>query len=114
MDARGIEAHRSLHLRPEGRSKGKVTADAAGELAFHAGHSTASDFVDLTFEMNTLMVLSTAPHPLDPAESYQPGSVSLALFEKSASATAECMQIAENQRASQNTQRFYACCGGDL
>ena len=92
----------------------KVAADATGELAFHSGHSKAGDFIDLTFEMNTLMVLSSAPHPLDRAESYQPGSVGLALFAKPAGAAAECMQIAENQRASQNTQRFYQCCGGDV
>lgn len=90
----------------------KVTADAAGELSFHAGNSKAGDYIDLSFEMNTLMVLSAAPHPLDTAESYQPGDVNLTLFETSPEANTECARIAENMRAFQNTQRFYACHGG--
>ena len=90
----------------------KVTADAAGELTFHAGNSKAGDYIDLSFEMNTLMVLSAAPHPLDTAESYQPGDINLTLFETSPEANTECARIAENMRAFQNTQRFYACHGG--
>ncbi|GJL70835.1 MAG: urea carboxylase [Nitrosomonas sp.] len=90
----------------------KVTADVAGELSFHAGNSKAGDYIDLSFEMNTLMVLSAAPHPLDTAESYQPGDVNLTLFETSPEANMECARIAENMRAFQNTQRFYACHGG--
>lgn len=90
----------------------KVTADAAGELTFHAGNSKAGDYIDLSFEMNTLMVLSAAPHPLDAAEFYQPDDVNLTLFETSPEASTECTRIAENMRAFQNTQRFYACHGG--
>jgi uncharacterized protein YcgI (DUF1989 family) len=30
------------------------------------GHSKAGGFVDLRFEMNTLVVLNTCQHPLDP------------------------------------------------
>lgn len=92
----------------------RVTADETGELAFHSCHRKAGDFVDLTFEMNTLMVLSTAPHPLDRAETYQPGAVSLALFVPPAGVTEDCMQIAENERARQNTQRFYAQSEGEV
>jgi uncharacterized protein len=90
----------------------KVTVDVAGELSFHAGNSKAGDYIDLSFEMNTLMVLSAAPHPLDTAESYQPSDVNLTLFETSPEANTECARIAENMRAFQNTQRFYACHGG--
>ncbi|SER09410.1 hypothetical protein SAMN05421690_100846 [Nitrosomonas sp. Nm51] len=91
----------------------KVTADAAGELAFHAGNSKAGDYVDLSFEMDTLIALSAAPHPLDTAESYQPGDVSLALFVTSPEAISECARIPENKRGFQNTQRFYAGHGGE-
>ncbi len=92
----------------------KVTADAAGELAFHAGNSKAGDYVDLSFEMDTLMVLSAAPHPLDTAESYQPGDVNLTLFVTPPKAISECARIAENMRGLQNTQRFYAGHGGEV
>ena len=91
----------------------KVTADKAGELIFHEGSSKAGDYVDLSFEMSTLIVLSTAPHPLDPAKAYQPGAVNLALFATSPEITAECAHIAENVRGLQNTQRFYAGYGGE-
>jgi len=90
----------------------KVTADAAGELVFHPDNSDAGDYVDLSFTMDTLMVLSAAPHPLDIAQSYQPSAVNLALFATPSETTAVCMHIAENTRGLQNTQRFYACVGG--
>jgi len=53
----------------------KVIAKSSGELVFHTGNSKASDYVDLSFEMDTLMVLSAAPHPLDSADTYRPGAV---------------------------------------
>lgn len=92
----------------------KVTADAAGDLTFHAHSNNAGDYVDLSFEMDTLMVLSTAPHPMDTAKSYQPGAVNLALFTTPPETTDACARIAENIRGLQNTQRFYACCGGEI
>ena len=65
----------------------------------------------LSFEMNTLVVLSTAPHPLDPKASYQPGAVNLAVFNTPAEAATECLHSAENTRALKNTQHFY--CGDE-
>ena len=90
----------------------KVTADAAGELTFHAGNSKPGDHVDLSFEMDTLMALSAAPHPLDAAKTYQPGTVKLAAFATPSAVVNECARIAENQRALQNTRRLYVCHGG--
>ena len=58
----------------------KVTASSSGKLTFHPGNSKAGDYVNLSFEMDTLMVLSAAPHPLDPAQTYQPGAVRLTAF----------------------------------
>ncbi len=84
----------------------KVTADKNGELRFHPDNSAAGDYIDLSFEMNTLITLSTAPHPLDPAEHYQPGPVNLAMFATPAETTAACSHIAENVRARYNTHRF--------
>jgi urea carboxylase-associated protein 2 len=90
----------------------KVTANSSGELTFHPGNSKAGDYVDLSFEMDTLMVLSAAPHPLDPSKAYQPGAVNLAAFATPPSVAAECTRIAENARALLNTQHLYACHGG--
>jgi urea carboxylase-associated protein 2 len=90
----------------------KVTASESGELVFHADNSKAGDHVDLSFEMDTLVVLSAAPHPLDPAPAYQPGAVSLTAFVTPRPTASECTRIAENQRALQNTLRLYTCHGG--
>ncbi|SFW39353.1 urea amidolyase associated protein UAAP1 [Nitrosovibrio sp. Nv17] len=86
----------------------KVTIGASGDLRFHPGHSKAGDYVDLAFEMDTLVVLSAAPHPLDPAETYRPGAVGLAVFASPSASEAPCLHIAENARGLQNTQRLYA------
>ena len=55
----------------------KVTADEEGNLHFDTKHSRPGAYVDLRFEMNVLVVLSTAPHPLDPRLDYAPGDVTL-------------------------------------
>ncbi|MXS86551.1 urea carboxylase-associated family protein [Nitrosomonas sp. HPC101] len=86
----------------------KVTADSSGELQFHTNHSQAGSHVDLAFEMDTLVVLSAAPHPLDPAEAYRPGAVDLAVFPSPPAVTEVCAHIAENARGLENTRRLYA------
>ena len=90
----------------------KVTATASGKLVFQIGNSKAGNYVDLSFEMDTLMVLSAAPHPLDPADTYRPGAVSLTASATPREAAAECARIAENMRGLHNTRRLYAGCGG--
>ena len=91
----------------------KVTANDVGEMLFHSGNSKATDYVDLRFEMDTLVVLSTAPHPLAPAPKYEPGAVELMAFASPASTAGACNAIAENTRALENTRRLYMCCGGE-
>lgn len=93
----------------------KVTANSSGELEFHAGSSKAGDYVDLSFVMDTLVVLSTAPHPLDPAGTYCPKAIDLIAFATPPGVPGdfrwearECMSIAENERGLENTQRLYA------
>ena len=90
----------------------KVTATTSGKLVFHIGHSKAGNYVDLSFEMDTLMALSAAPHPLDPADTYRPGAISLTARATPPGAAAECARIAENLRGLHNTRRLYACGGG--
>lgn len=48
----------------------KVAADDAGNLKYHADNSTANSYVDLRFEMDTLVIFNTCPHPLNPASDY--------------------------------------------
>ncbi len=55
----------------------KVTVGEQGEMRFQSGNSKAGDSVELRFEMNTLVVLSTSPHALDPNPVYAPKDVLL-------------------------------------
>jgi urea carboxylase-associated protein 2 len=53
----------------------RVDVDDAGALSWHAGNSRPGACVELRFEMDTLLVLSNTPHPLDPGPTYQPPPV---------------------------------------
>lgn len=48
----------------------KVTAEEDGTMLFDPANSKAGDHVDLRFEMDTLVLLHTCPHPLNPAPQY--------------------------------------------
>ena len=97
-------------------SQGEVIAvgpggrDEAGKLHFHSGHSPAGATVDLRFDMDTLVVLSAAPHPLDPKPEYQPAAVRLTAWHAGpAAADDPCRNSCpQNQRGFINTERYYA------
>jgi uncharacterized protein YcgI (DUF1989 family) len=57
----------------------KVVADETGALSFVKNHSQAGGFVQLRAEMNTLVVLSNTPHPMDPSTTYAPRPVALSI-----------------------------------
>jgi uncharacterized protein len=88
----------------------KVTADGAGDLRFEVNHSRPGNYVDLRFEMPTLVVFATCQHPLDPALEYRPRSVRIAAFAaRSAEADDLCRnRCPENQRGFRNTEMLYA------
>jgi urea carboxylase-associated protein 2 len=50
-----------------------------GTLAWVGGNSKPGAAVELRFEMETLVVLSNTPHPLDPVKAYKPSPVALAI-----------------------------------
>jgi urea carboxylase-associated protein 2 len=55
----------------------KVTVDEAGGISFIPNFSPAGSSVELRSEMNTLVILNTCQHPLDPEASYCPKPVML-------------------------------------
>jgi uncharacterized protein YcgI (DUF1989 family) len=57
----------------------RIAVGEGGELAWVAGNSRPGAAVSLRFEMDTLVVLSNTPHPLDPATGYQPPPVELVI-----------------------------------
>jgi urea carboxylase-associated protein 2 len=87
----------------------KVVADDAGRLSFVSNHRQPAQHVDLRFEMNALVVLSTAPHPLDPALRHAPGAVQLIAWRSgTAGADDVCRNsCAENGRGFINTERTF-------
>jgi len=89
----------------------KVVADDAGKLSFVAGHSQAGGFIDLRFELNTLVVLNTCQHPLDPDPVYHPREVKLEVFPAAGPVAPDdrCRQSRpENGRAFRNTEDYHA------
>ncbi len=86
----------------------KVVADDDGKLAYVPGASKPGSHVDLRFEMDTLVVLNTCQHPLDPNPEYDPGGVKLEVFRsEEPSVDDPCFQSRpENLRAFENTQTY--------
>jgi hypothetical protein len=57
----------------------KVSADDAGRIDWVAGNSVAGAYVELRAEMDTLVVLSNTPHPMDPSPIYEPPPIELSI-----------------------------------
>ncbi|MGV8891616.1 MAG: urea amidolyase associated protein UAAP1 [Burkholderiaceae bacterium] len=87
----------------------KVSVDAEGRFAFAADHCQAGDFVELRFDMDVILALSTAPHALDPAPDYAPKKLGLVAWRcGSAPADDYCRAFRpENARALHNTDMLY-------
>ena len=86
----------------------KVAVDESGNLAFDESAASAGSYVDLRFEMDTLVILHTCPHPLNPAEVYPRKPVTYQLRPSEPVAVDDlCMNhCAENQRGFKNTELF--------
>jgi len=87
----------------------KVVADEDGKLSFVKNHCKSGETLELRFEMDTLVVLNTCQHPLDPDADYHPRAVKLEVFagESPHADDPSLMVRPENARAYQNTQDFY-------
>ena len=88
----------------------KVVVDDAGKLRFVAGSSKAGAHVELRYEMNTLVVLNTCQHPLDPDSNYHPRQVKLEVFKTPPPAADDPCRNSrpENTRAFRNTEDYFA------
>lgn len=88
----------------------RVYPNDAGELQFDERHCKAGDYVELRFEMHTLLVLATSPHPLDPNPQYSPSGATLSAFYTGpAPAQDPCRdQCPENGRGFRNTEAMFA------
>lgn len=87
----------------------KVASDEHGRFDFVPGHSPAGSTVTLYAPMDTLVVLTAIPHPLDPQPQYAPRPVELqvARVADHAAATALCRSSRpENARGFALTERL--------
>ncbi len=89
----------------------QVAVGADGALRFDASNAAAGRFVDLRFEMDTLVLLHTCPHPLDTAPLYPRRAVGLRIG-KAAPVAADdfCRNFRpENGRGFANTELYRHC-----
>ncbi len=88
----------------------KVVSDEEGHLTFIPDHSKADDFIELRFEIDTLVVLNTCQHPLDPDPVYRHRHVKLEVLDgEPATSDDPSLTIRpENLRAWENNQTYHA------
>jgi urea carboxylase-associated protein 2 len=92
-----------------------VGVDDAGNLSYMENNSKPGDYIELRFEMDTLVLMHTCPHPLNPAKDYPRKPVTYQVRQAAEVAADDyCMNHRpENQRGFQNNAIFHlgaGCC----
>ena len=87
----------------------KVAVRADGSFVYGVGNSPPGSYIDLRAEMNTLVVLHTCPHPLDPHPTYEPPPVHLAIRHAAPPEIDDICRVRceENVRAFTLTERYF-------
>ncbi|MCX6613157.1 MAG: urea carboxylase-associated family protein [Acidobacteria bacterium] len=87
----------------------KVQVDEEGRMKFIPGNSKAGDSVTLRSEMNTLLIIDTNPHPLDPSPVYKPKPVHLRFHRVDPPAADDLCRNScpENTRGFINSERYF-------
>jgi uncharacterized protein len=86
----------------------KVAAGADGALTWTEKHSKAGAHVTLRAGLDTLIVLSNTPHPLDPSPVYAPKPVALEIRQSLLPLDDHCKKhCAENERGFTLTERYF-------
>jgi urea carboxylase-associated protein 2 len=87
----------------------KIEVGSDGSLSYAVGASKAGDFVELRAEMDTLVVLDTGMHPLNPSPVYLRKPVRVTLLEcPPAAADDPCRRFCpENERGFINSANYY-------
>lgn len=105
MNARDMAANLNLFS--------KISVDDDGNMHYTTDNSQAGDHIELRFEMDTLVVFHTCPHPLNPATEYPKKPVTYQIRKaETVRDDDECMNSrAENQRGFKNTELYNIGCG---
>lgn len=90
-----------------------VKTDENGELKFADGNSKAGDSIELRFEMDTLVLLHTCPHPLNPAKDYPKKPVSYHIIKAAEVAEDDyCLNYREENKRGFKNNEIYHLAGG--
>jgi len=92
----------------------KVAVDDAGAMRFDPANSPAGSSVELRFEMDTLILMHSCPHPLDPATDYPRKPVALQFRKADPIAPDDaCLNSRpENGRGFKNNEIYHQCAHG--
>ncbi|MDD2897857.1 MAG: urea carboxylase-associated family protein [Desulfuromonadaceae bacterium] len=87
----------------------RIAADDEGNLAYVDNNSSAGSHVDLQAEMDTLVILCSCPHPMDPKAEYAPGPVKLTIWDSGITPENNpCRGFCpQNERGFINTGRYH-------
>ena len=87
----------------------KVIVDEAGGMQLAPGHCKTGQWVELRFEMDTLVLLHTGPHPLAESKKYSPPAIRLQARRGTSPAEDDpCrLRCPENARGFINTEKLY-------
>lgn len=88
----------------------RVETDEAGNMIFRDDNSPAGSTVDLRAELNCLVVLNSAPHPLAPGDRYPTGKVALSVHQTGPVAADDPSRtvLPENGRGFENSEAWFA------
>lgn len=87
----------------------KVQVDDTGAMHFIENHAKAGDYVELRSEMNTLVVVNTCPHPMNPAREYPRRPVQITVKRVPGPAPDDPCRLSrpENERGFTLTERYF-------
>ena len=87
----------------------RVDVAADGAMTYHPNNSAAGDSVELRAEMNTLIILNTCQHPLDPNPRYEPKPVVCSIRRAAAAGPDDPCRLSrpENGRGFTLTERYF-------
>ena len=93
----------------------RVQVDKTGSLQYIPNNSKAGDYIELRFEMDTLVLLHTCPHPLNPAKEYPRKSIQYQIRKADPVSNDDyCKNYRpENQRGFENNRRYHLGTFGD-
>jgi hypothetical protein len=87
----------------------RVMVAEDGSMSYAPGNSKAGDSVELRAEMNTLAILNTCQHPLDPNSKYDPKRVALSIRRSAPALHDDPCRVSrpENVRGFILTERYF-------